>query len=48
LPARELRRIFRQASGRYGSTLDYARQTYESLRQAGIHDEQLHRMLRHA
>ena len=38
----------RQASGRYGSTLDYARQTYESLRQAGIHDEQLHRMLRHA
>ena len=48
LPASELRRIFRQASGRYGSTLDYARQTYECLRQAGIHDALLHRMLSHA
>ncbi len=48
LPAGELRRIFRQARGRYGSTLDYARQTYECLRQAGIHDDLLHRMLEHA
>ncbi|MFM7342552.1 MAG: gamma-glutamylcyclotransferase [Betaproteobacteria bacterium] len=48
LPASELRRIFRQASGRYGSTLDYARRTYECLRQAGIHDALLHRMLSHA
>ncbi len=48
LPASELRRIFRQASGRYGSTLDYAKKTYESLRQAGIHDDLLHRMLKHA
>jgi cation transport protein ChaC len=48
LPPSELQRIFRQASGRYGSTLDYARQTYECLRQAGIHDDLLHRMLEHA
>lgn len=48
LPASELRCIFRQASGRYGSTLDYAQQTYECLRKAGIHDDLLHRMLKHA
>ena len=48
LRAEQLRQIFAQARGRYGTTLDYARQTYDSLRQAGIHDELLHRMLRHA
>ena len=48
LQAERLRDIFAHARGRYGTTLDYARQTYECLRQAGIHDELLQRMLRHA
>jgi len=40
------RQIFAESSGRFGSTLDYARQTYECLQQAGIHDKELGRMLR--
>jgi cation transport protein ChaC len=40
------RQIFAESSGRFGSTLDYARQTYECLQQAGIHDQELGRMLR--
>jgi cation transport protein ChaC len=43
-----LHHIFKSASGRYGSTLDYARQTWHCLTNAGIHDAHLHRMLRHA
>ena len=48
LPAEEYRRIFRQARGRYGSTLDYAMQTHESLREHGIQDRSLARLLGHA
>ena len=48
LPPEEYRRIFRQARGRYGSTLDYARQTAESLREHGIQDRSLIRLLGHA
>ncbi len=48
LQAERLRHIFAHARGRYGTTLDYARQTYECLRQAGIQDHLLQRMLRHA
>lgn len=48
LSAAQLRRIFGQAVGRYGSTLDYARHTFEGLREAGIHDAALGRLLAHA
>jgi len=39
------RHIFAQSCGRYGSTLDYARQTHECLQRAGIHDQELGRLL---
>ena len=42
------RRIFSTAQGRYGSSLDYARQTLASLRQHGIEDKALRKLLRHA
>lgn len=42
------RDIFAHARGRYGTTLDYARQTLHCLRQHGIHDPALHRLLAHA
>ena len=45
LPPDEYRRIFRQAHGIYGSTHDYAHATYEGLRQVGIHDRALARLL---
>ncbi len=41
----QLRHILRHSRGRYGSTLDYARQTYECLRQVGIHDRELREVL---
>ena len=41
----EYRRIFAQASGRYGSTHDYAHDTLHGLRQVGIHDQALARLL---
>lgn len=40
--------IFRHARGRYGSTLDYARQTLDSLRAHGVRDRRLAAVLRHA
>lgn len=39
------RDIFAHASGRYGSTLDYARQTLDGLRAHGIEDRALARLL---
>lgn len=48
LPTPQLREIFRHARGRYGSTLDYARQTHEALRQHGIQDRALARLLAQA
>lgn len=48
LPAETYRHIFQNASGRFGSTLDYARQTYDSLLAHGIHDRALAALLRHA
>ena len=45
LPPDEYRRIFAQASGRYGSTHDYAHDTLHGLRQVGIHDQALARLL---
>lgn len=45
LPAHEYQRIFRQAHGRYGSTRDYAHDTYHGLQAVGIHDRALKRLL---
>lgn len=44
----QYRQIFAQARGRYGSTHDYAQQTYVSLKTHGIHDRALEQLLRHA
>ncbi|WP_415164250.1 gamma-glutamylcyclotransferase [Ottowia sp.] len=48
LTPEQYRHIFRHARGRYGSTLDYARQTHASLREQGIDDRRLGRILAHA
>jgi glutathione-specific gamma-glutamylcyclotransferase len=37
--------IFKNAVGRYGSTLDYAQQTYDGLLREGIHDHALGQLL---
>lgn len=47
LSAEQYQSIFAQASGRYGTTRDYARQTYDCLRERGIHDRALARLLDH-
>lgn len=48
LTPEQYRRIFQEARGRYGTTLDYARQTHESLLAHGIGDRSLGRLLIHA
>lgn len=48
LSADTYRQIFQQASGRFGTTLDYALQTYRSLQAHGIEDRALAALLRHA
>jgi cation transport protein ChaC len=48
LPAETYRQIFQQACGRFGTTRDYALQTYESLLAHGIEDRALASLLRHA
>jgi cation transport protein ChaC len=48
LPPETYRQIFQKASGRFGTTLDYARQTYDSLLAHGIKDPSLAALLRHA
>jgi cation transport protein ChaC len=48
LPAERYRQIFQQACGRFGTTLDYALQTYRSLQDHGIEDRALATLLRHA
>ena len=40
------RQIFSSASGRYGTTRDYAQLTYDKLRTLGIHDKALGRLLK--
>lgn len=45
LPADTYRQIFSTAQGRYGSTRDYAEQTYRELRRLGIHDRALGKLL---
>ena len=41
----EYLRIFAQASGRYGTTRDYAQATYDELRRHGIHDRALAKLI---
>ncbi|MCJ0762310.1 gamma-glutamylcyclotransferase [Variovorax terrae] len=48
LDAAHYRQIFSDSCGRFGTTLDYARQTFDSLRRHGIHDHALQRLLSHA
>ena len=49
LPTDHYQRIFSDSvGGRFGTTLDYAQQTYERLLELGIHDEALADLLRHA
>jgi glutathione-specific gamma-glutamylcyclotransferase len=48
LPADTYRQIFQQATGRFGTTRDYALQTYHSLQAHGIEDRALAALLRHA
>ena len=48
LPPAQYRHIFGNATGRYGTTLDYALQTLDSLQQCGIQDAALQRLLDHA
>lgn len=48
LSAAQYREIFQQARGRYGSTLDYVRETQASLRAHGIEDRALQALLAHA
>lgn len=45
LAAERYREIFARSRGRYGTTLDYARQTYEGLLRHGIHDHALRKLL---
>jgi len=40
-----LREIFRHATGRFGSTRDYAEQTLQALRDIGIEDRALARLI---
>ena len=44
----QYRHIFAHARGRYGSSHDYAQQTYECLLEHGIHDRALRTLLSHA
>jgi cation transport protein ChaC len=44
----EYQRIFAQARGKYGTTLDYAQATFDELQRMGIHDRALGRLLAHA
>ena len=48
LSATQYRHIFAHARGRYGTTHDYAHQTFESLRAHGVHDRALAQLLAHA
>ena len=47
LTPEQYRHIFRNAAGRYGTTLDYAKRTYDSLLAEGIADQALKRLLKH-
>ncbi len=42
----DYRRVFTQSCGRFGTTLDYARETFESLKKHQIRDKALEKLLR--
>ena len=44
----QYRHIFQHAKGRYGTTLDYAQETLNSLKHHGIQDKALAALLEHA
>jgi glutathione-specific gamma-glutamylcyclotransferase len=46
LSPKQYRQIFAESCGRYGTTLDYAQRTYESLLAEGIDDHALARLLK--
>ncbi|MBS7808111.1 gamma-glutamylcyclotransferase [Variovorax sp. PCZ-1] len=46
LDMQQYRQIFAESCGRYGTTLDYAQRTYESLLAEGIDDHALARLLK--
>lgn len=46
LDADRFRQILSESCGRFGTTLDYAQQTYDGLLQLGIRDHELERVLR--
>ncbi len=46
LDAHRFRQILSESCGRFGTTLDYAQQTYDGLLQLGIRDHELERVLR--
>ena len=48
LTAAQYRQIFAESTGRYGTTLDYARQTLDGLHAHGIRDHSLRQLLWHA
>ena len=48
LSAQQYQQIFSESCGRYGSTLDYARLTLNSLAERGIEDTALRKLLAHA
>jgi glutathione-specific gamma-glutamylcyclotransferase len=48
LSATRYQQIFSSSRGRYGTTHDYAQQTFESLKARGIHDRALEKLLAHA
>ena len=45
LPPERYRDIFARSCGRYGTTLDYARLTFDGLKSHGIHDHALEKLL---
>ena len=42
----DYRRVFAQSCGRFGTTLDYAQQTFDGLKRHQIHDKALARLLK--
>lgn len=46
LPDEQMLHILRHARGRYGSTLDYLARTAQALREQGLHDREIERLMR--
>jgi glutathione-specific gamma-glutamylcyclotransferase len=46
VPDDQMLHILRHAQGRYGSTLDYLMETAQALRERGVHDREIERLMR--